>query len=49
MSKPKSAFIIAKYRYEARKQCPWATIVIKFSDGFKCFETEDGYKAWLQA
>jgi hypothetical protein len=48
MAKAKSAFVVAKYRYEAKKQCPWATIIMKFDGGFKCFETKEAFDAWVQ-
>lgn len=39
-------FIACKYYYQARKSCPWASIIIKVDGGYRAFESRDDYKTY---
>lgn len=39
-------FVECKYRYQALKECPWASKIVKVFCGYKCFESLDDYKIW---
>lgn len=39
----KTKFVKAKYYYQARNLCPWASKVTKVCEGFMCFETYADY------
>ena len=39
-------FIECKYRYQAAKECYWASVITKVSGGFRCFESWEDYKTW---
>ena len=38
--------ILNKSRYMAKKECPWATIVVKVYGGYICFESITDYEIW---
>ena len=42
----KTQFIETESRYQAKKQCPWASRTAKVFGGFMCFESVDDYKTW---
>ena len=35
-----------KYRYQAVKECPWASRIVKVTGGYKCFESIEDYNTW---
>jgi len=39
-------FVECKYRYQAVKECPWASAFAKVTDGYLCFESWDDYRIW---
>ena len=39
-------FTQAETRYRARKECPWAEVIVKVVDGYICFESKQDYKIW---
>ena len=40
-------FVECKYRYQASKECPWATYISKVCGGFMCFESVADYYVWV--
>lgn len=40
------ATILCKDRRTAKKHCPWASRIIKVTDGYKCFESIYDYEVW---
>lgn len=38
--------INCKYRYQAVKAAPWASVIRKVTDGYACFESWDDYYTW---
>jgi len=42
----RARFVVCKYRYQAIKECPWASATAKVTDGYICFESLDDYKYW---
>ena len=38
--------VICKYRYQAAKECPWASRITKVTDGYLCFESITDYEIW---
>jgi len=42
----KTEFIECKTRVTAKRNCPWAAIVVKVSGGYKAFESWDDYYTW---
>lgn len=36
-------YVNCKYRYQARKACPWASVIHKTEGGYMCFESVDDY------
>lgn len=42
----KQEFVECKYRYQAIKQCPWASKTAAVTDGFICFESITDYWMW---
>lgn len=39
-------FIQASKKSEAKKECPWACLVIKVDGGYMCFESPVDYELW---
>lgn len=39
-------FVECKYRYQAAKACPWASVIAKVVGGYMCFESVDEYETW---
>lgn len=39
-------FVECKYRYQALKECPWASKIAKVVNGYQCFESSDEFKVW---
>ena len=39
-------FIQVKTRAAAKKECPWACLCIKVTDGYMCFESPVDYELW---
>ena len=39
-------FVECKYSYQAKKQCPWWSIVTKCVDGYMVFESIDDFNVW---
>lgn len=39
-------FVDCKYRYQALKECPWASRVSKVCGGFMCFESITDFLTW---
>ena len=42
----RTEYVKCKYRYQAEKECPWASKIVKCGDGYMCFESWDDYKVW---
>lgn len=42
----KTIFTNSKNRYQAKKECPWATTIAKVNNGFICFESKNDYLIW---
>lgn len=42
----RTQFVQVKYRYQAIKECSWASKVAKVVGGFYCFESVEDYKIW---
>lgn len=42
----KIKFVECKYRYQALKECPWASKIAKVVNGYHCFESSDEFKTW---
>lgn len=42
----RTKFVECKTRYQAKKECPWVSTIVKVCDGFMCFESVDDYKIW---
>ena len=42
----RTQFVEEESRYQAKKQCPWASRTAKVCGGFMCFESVDDYKTW---
>jgi hypothetical protein len=42
----RTKIVECKYRYQAVKDCPWASRTAKVTDGYICFESIDDYKIW---
>lgn len=39
-------FVECRWRYQAIKECPWASKVAKVYGGYRCFESVEDYKIW---
>lgn len=39
-------FVECKYRYQAKKACPWASVIAKVTGGYRCFESVADYETW---
>ena len=39
-------FVECGTRYQAAKECPWASKIAKVRGGFMCFESVEDYKTW---
>lgn len=37
-------FVECKWRYQAVKECPWASRIMKVNGGFICFESITDYQ-----
>jgi len=33
-------------RSQAKKACPWASVIVKVDGGYLCFESVDDYRTW---
>lgn len=44
----RTKFVECGTRYQAAKECPWASKIAKVCGGFMCFESVDDYKIWRQ-
>lgn len=39
-------FVQCKHLRTAKKQCPWASKIVRVVGGFRCFESWDDYYTW---
>lgn len=39
-------FVMCGSRYNARKQCPWASVIAKADGGYMAFESVTDYHIW---
>ena len=44
--KMRTEYVECKYRYQAEKECPWASKIAKCGDGYMCFESWTDYEIW---
>ena len=42
----RTEYVECKYRYQAEKECPWASKIAKCGYGYMCFESWDDYNVW---
>ena len=42
----RTKFVECGTRYQAAKECPWASRIAKVCGGFMCFESEYDYQTW---
>lgn len=42
----KIEFVQCETRYQAQKECPWASKIAKVCEGYYCFESVEDYKIW---
>jgi len=42
----KKQFVECDYRYQAEKECPWASKITKVVGGYMCFEIIEDYEIW---
>lgn len=42
----RAKYVECKYLYQALKECPWASKVVKSCDGYMCFESWTDYEVW---
>lgn len=42
----KTKFVECKYRYQAKKECYWASVIKKVIGGYMCFESITDYEIW---
>lgn len=39
----RQSFVECKWRYQAAKECPWASVIMKVCGGYICFESYTDY------
>ena len=44
--KMRQAFFECKYRYQAVKEMPWASVIVKVCGGYRGFESVTDYEIW---
>lgn len=42
----RTQFVECKYYYQAKKACPWVSVITKVQDGYKCFESVYDFEIW---
>lgn len=42
----RTEYVECKYRYQAEKECPWASKIAKCGDGYMCFKSWDDFNVW---
>lgn len=42
----RTKYVPCKYRYQAVKECPWASKIVKVCGGYYAFESITDYLTW---
>ena len=43
----RSRFVECKSKTVACDECPWASVVVRVTGGYMCFESYSDYRVWM--
>jgi hypothetical protein len=44
----RTQFVECNTRAQAKKECPWAAVIVKAEGGYWCFESRADYTTWKE-